>query len=354
MFQSLTGGLYRLMDAGVRWQIGRLPVEPTSAGALTPADPARFWAESRVATPAPVAAGPARPHLGGVEIRTLTGPSRGPGSDPGSRRLVATAHLRPGRPDLPFVLTIHGLLAAWPQYEEWQCRLLALGGAHAARIDLPYHLRRHLPGSRSGVGYVSADLRWTREVVRQSVEDCAAIVAWARREVSPRVAVLGTSLGGLVACLLAAQVEVDSLVAIAPLCDPAVTFVDLLPDRLRHRLGMVGGGGGVWGPDREGARDAVARALAPLQVRRFVPPATPGDRIAIVQPTLDRVVGAAPMAALADAWGAELWGYRHGHISVMNAPGLGRRIRRWLVSPQGRHLRAGAPPLPGRGAAAAV
>lgn len=334
------------MDAGVRWQLGRLPVEPPPPGSFEPADLVTFWAESAIGDPAQIRAGPARVRRSGAEVRVLTGRSRGPGDDPGSRRLAATAHLRPGRPDLPFVLAIHGLLAASPQYEEWQCRRLTALGAHAARIDLPFHLRRTPAGWRSGTGYITSDLRRTREVVRQSVEDCAAVLAWARREVSPRVAVLGTSLGGLIASLLAAHLEVDAVVAIAPFCDPAESMLDHLPTRSRRRLGLVGDGGGPWGPDRDAARLAVGAALAPIVPRSFSPPATPGPRIAIVRPLLDGIVGEAPMRALAEAWGAELWSYEHGHISVMHAHGVGRRLRRWLISEHPSAAIPGSPPLP--------
>jgi len=323
----------RAMDAGVRWQLARLPVELPSPGSWSPADPRAFWAASRLADPAPVSTGPVlRRDRRGVEVRTLTGPSRGPGGDPGSLRLVATAHLRPGRRDLPFVLFVHGLAAPSPWYEERQCRALVKGGAHAARIDLPFHLRRRLAGARSGHGFVRSDLSWTREVVRQSVEDCAAVLAWARREVSDRVAVSGTSLGGLIAVLLGAHLELDALVALAPFCAPAETILDHLPRRTRRVLGLDGDGGGAWGPDREAARQVVGAAFAPIVARTFRPPATPGERIAIVRPTLDRVVGDAPMAELAEAWGADLWSYPQGHISVMNVPGLAARIRDWLVT----------------------
>ncbi len=320
------------MDAGVRWQLGRLPVQLPPAGSFAAADPAAFWSESAVGDPVPVRVSPARVRRDGVEVRVLTGPSHGPGEDRGSRHLVATAHLRPERPDLPFVLALHGLLAGSPRYEEWQCRRLTALGAHAARLDLPLHLRRTPAGARSGAGYITSDLRRTREVVRQSVEDCAAVLAWARREVSPRVAVLGTSLGGLIACLLAAHLELDAVVAVAPLCDPADSLLDHLPARSRRALGLVGDAGGSWGPDRAAARLAVRAALAPITPGAFSPPATPGKRIAIVRPLLDGIVGEAPMRALAEAWGTETWSYRHGHISVMHAHGLGVRLRRWLIS----------------------
>ncbi len=334
MLDPVRRGIYGAMDAGVRWRLGQMRTGTPAPGSWAPADPARFWAESTIGDPAAVRAGRARRGLAGVEVRTLIAASRGPAADPGSRRLIATAHLRPGRDDLPFVLVVHGLAAAEPHYEEWQCLLLATRGrAHAARIDLPLHLRRRPPEAGSGDGYISADLRRTREIVRQSVEDCAAVLGWARREVSPRVSVMGTSLGGLIACLLASRVELASVVAVAPLCEPAETVVDRLPARARASLGVTGEGGGPWGPDRGSARRVVEAALAPITPRLLGPPATPGERIVIVRPILDGVVGDGPMVALAAAWGTGLWSYRHGHISVMTAPGLGRRVRRWLVSP---------------------
>ncbi|MGO8686770.1 MAG: hypothetical protein ACLQT7_06225 [Candidatus Dormibacteria bacterium] len=332
----------RAMDAGVRWQLARLPVEPPPPDSWAPADPRGFWAESRVHDPAPIVAGPVLRRYGrGVEVRDLTGPSRGPGDDPGSRRLEATAHVVPGRRDLPFVLMVHGLLEPRPWYEERRCRALTRNGAHAARIDLPLHLRRRRAGTRSGEGYIRADLRWTREIVRQSVEDCAAVLAWARSEVSDRIAVCGTSLGGLMAVLLAAHLELDSVVAIAPFCDPAGTVMDHLPGRIRREVGLEGDAGGIWGPDRDAARHVVGAALAPIVARTFRPPVTSGGRIAIVRPTLDGVVGDAPMAALAEAWGAELWSYPQGHVSVLNAPGLRARVGDWLVTPHA--VRGGIP-----------
>lgn len=343
MLDPIRTWVARAMDAGVLWQLARLPVEPPLPGTWEPADPAAFWAESRLRDPATVTVGRPRRRHGGIEVRVLTGESRGPGDDPGSRRLVATARITRGRRDLPFVLLVHGLLAPSPWYEERQGRLLTARGAHAARIDLPFHLRRR-SGERSGEGYIRADLRWTREVVRQSVEDCAAVLAWARAEVSDHVAVWGTSLGGLVALLLAAQQRLDAAVAVAPFCDPVDTVLEHLPVRTRRVLGLDHGGGGVWGRDRAAARAVVAGALAPIVVRNLVPGATPGGRIAIIRPTLDGIVGDGPMAELADAWGAELWNYPLGHVSVLHAHGLGARARHWLLAPMPPRSPASPPP----------
>jgi len=137
------------------------------------------------------------------------------------------------------------------------------------------------------------------------------------------------------------------VVALAPFCDPAATIIEHLPDRTRRALGLDGESGGVWGADRAAARLVVGAALAPVVARTFRHPVTPGERIAVVRPTLDGVVGDAPMAALAEAWGAELWSYPQGHVSVLNAPGLNARVNDWLVTPH-----AGISGTSGRGALA--
>jgi dienelactone hydrolase len=170
-------------------------------------------------------------------------------------------------------------------------------------------------------------------VIRQSVEDVAALVAWARQEVTPTVRVLGTSLGGLITLLVAALVEVDSLVAAAPLCDPPISFTQRPPGAMQRHLGMLGEGEGHWGPDRVSAQRALEGALAPLVPRNFSP-LTPGPRITLIRADYDLIVGPEPIDDLAAAWGTELWRYPHGHITLMNAPGVPARVCERLVHPE--------------------
>ena len=40
----------------------------------------------------------------------------------------------------------------------------------------------------------------------------------------------------------------------------------------------------------------------------------------------DLVVGPDPVTRLADAWHTDLWTYPHGHMNVMSASGIARRI----------------------------
>lgn len=336
MMERVTGWLAQGMDAAVRWQLGTLPVELPTSDRFGPVDVAEFWASSSVQAPAEVHAGPVlvRRRHGKVEVRDLEGPSSGPGTHPGSRKLIATVHEYPDRRDLPFVLVIHGFAVPLPIWEEWHCRTLTRRGAHAARLDQPFHMRRRVRNQRSGDGYLSPDLARTRESVRQAVEDAAAIVAWARANVSDTISVLGVSLGGLVTCLLAAQIELDNAVAVAPFCDPASTFLEKAPTRVRRLLGTYEGGGGIWGDDRATARAVLDAALAPIVPGNFTPRTDPA-RITLIRPEIDAIVGPEPIARLAAAWGTELWDLRsHGHISVMNAPGLMARIHERLLRPR--------------------
>jgi len=322
----------RFFDAWVLIRLGLVEVERHQGLRFEEMDPRRFWDESAVAQPPTVRVTADRPTAEGDQWRELEleAPSSGPGTHPGASRMFATAHIRHGAHAAPMVVLVHGFAVPFTGYDRWQAFRLRREGAHTARIDLPFHLRRRVPGKDSGAEFFSIDPERMRDVVRQSVEDVAALVAWARTEVTPHVAVLGVSLGGLVAALLAALVEVDTLVAVAPLADPAESFTQRPPVAIQRRMGMLGEGSDFWGPDSRTALHTIEAGLAPITPRTLTP-VTPGERITIVRPTGDLVVGPGPMAQLAEAWGAELWDYPHGHITVMNARGLTARIRERLL-----------------------
>jgi len=291
------------MDAGVRWQLARLPVETPALGSWAPADPREFWAASRVHIPPR-----SRPAWCCVTTRRGGGaqperPSQGPGTDPGAGgcRPPRTSGLAGGT-----CPSCWSSPRAWPRPQSLvrgaSLPALTAKGAIPPGSTFPFTFAGARPAAGAVEGFIQADLTWTREIVRQSVEDCAAVLAWARREVSDRVEVCGTSLGGLVAVLLAAQLELDGVVAIAPFCDPASTVLHNLPRRTRRAVGLDGGGeasGGSTVTRRDGwsRRHSLPSWPAPF-VRRPRPGA---DRHR--PPTLDGIVGDAPMAELAAAWG---------------------------------------------------
>ncbi len=318
------------LDTAVLWRLGGLRYETGGPLSRGPVAAQTFWDASRVQHPHPVAVTGQWEHRHTRELR-LEAPSDGPGDHPGARKLIATGHLSHGVGDEgPMVIILHGYAVPMPLMDELQARGFRARGAHSMRLDLPFHLRRRIPGHGSGDGYFGTDPAHIRASVRQSVEDAAALVAWVRAEVTPTVAVLGVSLGGLLASLLAAQVRLDSVMAVAPLCDPPATFFENMPRNLAQRLGLTATSGGAWGEDRAEARAMLDAALAPLVPRNLVP-RTPPENITFIRPELDTIVGPRPIAELAAAWGAEVWDYPYGHITVMNARGVGARIRERLL-----------------------
>jgi alpha-beta hydrolase superfamily lysophospholipase len=323
---------FRGIDSAVLWRLGAMRYEMAAALVRDPASPQEFWDRSGVHHPAPVVATAEWQHRRSRELR-LEGPSTGPGDHPGSAKLIATAQINPwAPPDAPLILIVHGYAVPIPFWDALMARRLRARGAHTILIDLPFHLRRRVPGRNSGDGFFGSDPARIRATVQQAVEDAAALVEWAREHVTPTVAVMGVSLGGLIASLLAAQVRLDCAVVVAPLCDPPTTFLENMPHNLARRLGLTASSGGAWGEDRAQARAMLDAALAPL-VPRYLVPRTPAANITLVRPELDLIVGPKPIADLAAAWGVEMWDYRQGHITVMNARGIGSRIRDRLLEP---------------------
>jgi hypothetical protein len=321
------GRLSRTVDHAIRWRLGRIPVHAGAADGA-PDEVEAFWASSRVLDPAEVTATPVTARRGrgrgGARLLDVDAASSGPGDHPGSRRVGGRIALHPD-PAAPVVLLLHGYAAPGPVYEDWQTRLLLRRGLSSARIELPFHMRRRIPGRAAGAGFFSRDPAHTCAVLRQATEDAAAVVAWIRREVTPTVGVLGFSLGGLVGCLLGAHVGLDSLVAVTPPCDLPELTLERSPVRLRRELGLVTGGGGPWGTDAISARAALDLAMAPV-IPRLLTPRTPGAQITMVAAELDLIVGDTPVRDLAAAWGAECWSYGHGHVTVMTARGITGRI----------------------------
>ncbi len=321
--------LAKALDMAVVTRLSAVQVTKPARVDLTPADPAAFWSASSVADPRPVRVAAEWEPFDGPEWRALelVADSEGPGTHRGSREMLATAHVRRRSRDAaaPLIVMVHGFAIPFTGFDRWLAWKMRRRGASTVRVDLPYHLRRSVPGRASGDGFFSIDPPHTRLVVRQAVEEVASLVAWARAEVTPYVCVIGVSLGGLIATLCAALLDLDRVIAIAPLCDPPASFSMRPPGALQRRMGMLGDGEGYWGRNRAAAKAALEGALAPLTAR-LLRPVTPGNRVTLVRADHDLIVGPGPVDELASAWGTELWTYPHGHITVMSARGVGQRI----------------------------
>ncbi|HET9050940.1 MAG TPA: alpha/beta hydrolase family protein [Candidatus Dormibacteraeota bacterium] len=330
---SIPTRLCTAVDSAVLWRLGMISVAPRTGVQEDPLDPEAFWRASRVLDPAPLSARLVNPppwarllpRASRPTFMELVGPSRGPGDHWGATNLKAHVALSP-RADAPFVLLLHGYAVPAPWYEERQMQVLARRGISSARLEMPFHLSRRLPRQPVGAGYFSSDTVRTLAVLSQTTEDSSAVLAWARDELGmPRIGVHGVSLGGLIGGLLAANMEMDSAILISPPCDLAAIMMEYAPIRLRRELDIVDGRGGPWGADTASARATLARELAPVTLRHLRPRMRP-DRIVVVLANHDRIVGAGPVRDMATTWGAEVWPYSTGHVTLLAARGLGGRI----------------------------
>ena len=262
----LIGTVSLILDRMVHVRLTAVGITRPEMIDRTPADPVEFWEASRVHDPRPIRVNREWESLDGPRWRELEleGDSQGPGGHWGSRRLVATAHVRREPGPAPFVLLLHGYAVPQTTYDRWLAKQMRLRGRTPRGSTCPTICGGTLPGQRSGDGYFSLDPAHIRAVVRQSVEDAAAVIAWARAEVSPQISVIGVSLGGLIATLLAAQLELDRVIAVAPFCDPATTLSQRPPTPSLRHLGMIGEHSSSWGPDRASAGRFLQSTLAPL------------------------------------------------------------------------------------------
>jgi pimeloyl-ACP methyl ester carboxylesterase len=320
--------IWRGLDRAVLWRLGFIEPAPPWPDGTLPAEEKQFWEESRVSDPPPLEVRRVGTRRRGVTVVSLgaRAPERALGDLRGRAWLLPDASRR------PFVLLLHGYAAPVPWYESHHARLLLRRGASAARIDLPYHIGRRIPGREPGWGFFGLDPRRTAATLRRATEDAAAVVAWARREVSDVVAVVGFSLGGLVACLLAAQLPLDSVVAVTPPCDLVHVYLERAPVGLRRRLGALGGGGGPWGRDEESAREFLRRFLAPVTPARLVP-RTDGHRITLIGASCDEIVGVHPVRELATRWRTGFLELPGGHVTLLARRGTTGLLHDRLLAP---------------------
>ncbi len=340
LFRYLHRALRRIasyaIDWTVSWRLGITSLDRPSKVALKSVDTNQYWSNTRVHSPFPVTRlFNGRKTFNGKAITfDIEGISEGPGYHPGSKKFMASIFRPVTLPDtpMPFVILLHGFAVPVPYLEEWHARKLVEQGAVVARLELPFHMRRRIVGTLSGDGFFALDPERTVESIRQSVEDAAAIIAWARTAFHiDHVSAMGFSLGGLVTTLIATQLELDAAVAVAPFCDPVHTFLEKLPRNAKRRVGLVGTSGGVWGMTMGEAEVLLRRVLSPIIPENHMEIATPPHRICLVAPYYDNIVGFEPIVRLASSWGTELISQPFGHMNIMTANKLAPLYHAWLL-----------------------
>jgi pimeloyl-ACP methyl ester carboxylesterase len=223
----------------------------------------------------------------------------------GSARENALAVARHFRRDLarPVVILIHGYMAGPFAFEEriWPIKRLERAGFDVVLFTLPFHGLRARAGRGAVPEFPGGDPRLNVEGFRQALFDLQNLLGWLLEQGHPRVGVLGMSLGGYTAALLATvEARLDFVVPVIPLSS--------LGDFAREQ--------GSLSPVPEEA--ALQHAALESIYRRVSPIARPSliapERCLVVAAKADRVTPAAHARRLSVHLRAPLQSFYGGHL----------------------------------------
>jgi len=126
------------------------------------------------------------------------------------RLLSARASVREKR---PVALLIHGYMTGHYHVEQrlWPLGRVLRSGHDVALFTLPFHGMRANPLRRGPPEFPGADPRFSNEGFRQVIGDLRNFVHWLKEQGHPAVGVMGMSLGGYTAALLAFPVNWGTL-----------------------------------------------------------------------------------------------------------------------------------------------
>ncbi len=225
-------------------------------------------------------------------------------------------HDEPGR---PWLLCIHGYRMGFPLADFGLFDPKALHhklGLNLLGPILPLHGPRRA-GWQSGDGFLDGDLLSLLHAETQALWDLRRCIAWIRaQDPGARIGVLGYSLGGYNASLLAAhEPGLDFVVAGIAVAD----FVPMLWGHLPapHRAYF-----NARGFDHQRLR-RVLQVVSPLARA----PQLPAERLHLFAGTADRVVPPDQPLRLARHWGRPIEWYPGGHLTFRGEPGVQRCIQ---------------------------
>jgi dienelactone hydrolase len=200
----------------------------------------------------------------------------------------------------PALIAIHGYMGGQWLIEEaqWPVDALVRRGLDVALPVLPMHGAR-AGAHRGAPGFPSSSPSLTNEGFRQAITDIRSLAAWLRQRGAPYVGVMGMSLGGYTAALLATVADVDFAVPMIPLA----SLADFA--REQGRLGS--------GPEADLVHAAIERAhrvVSPLAR----PLCTPKTRVLVVGAEHDRITPMAHAERLETHFDCEMLVLSGGHL----------------------------------------
>ena len=217
----------------------------------------------------------------------------------------------------PSVILLHGWNGerAYDWQFPWLAWRLNMSGINAAMIELPYHGRRK-PQEKGAIrNFISSDLFHMVQAARQAMADGRALLGWLAAQGSPQMGVLGFSMGGWLAGLMACHdARLDFCVLLSPLVnlDSAIKGLSFC-EPVRQGLG---------GRNLQ---------LNPLNLASCKP-LTALDKTLLVECRDDQFIPVEDMEAVWRAWDKPvIWRVPHGHISVLMSWPVLERTMRWIA-----------------------
>ena len=308
----MIAGLSRLIDwSAIRLAAARMPKPDGRDSRLAEA---RRVIESKEFIPAEVQA--ARVQFDGAVGLHFETPRPGPFAENNTVR--GRLYRCAGRwQDRPSVLLLHG----WNDAINHYFRFPAMAGQfnrlgfNAATLEAPFHFQRRPRELGAWGNFLCPDILRTVEAARQAIAESRSFTEWLRQQGCPAVGLLGVSLGGWLAGLAICH---DSRFSCAVLLVPVARMDRLIEEAAfcrNLRLAMKG--------QRVGAANLNLTEGRPVMAR---------ENILLIEAVHDMFVPRETLEQLWRAWDQpDMWRLPHGHISVLGAPGLTRRIIGWMA-----------------------
>ena len=256
-----------------------------------------------------------RPFLAAVGERY----ARTPENQAAAVRFLGAAEKR------PVAILIHGYMAGNYQVEArlWPVQRLLRSGYDVAFFTLPFHGVRANAARRGAPEFPSADPRLSNEGFRQVIYDLQNFVAWLRQQGHPEVGVMGMSLGGYTAALLATVEHGLSF------CVPVIPLASLA-DFAREQ-GELSAAPAL-AAEEHALLEQIYRVVSPLDRTPLVAP----FRTMVVAAKADRITPVGHARKLAAHFGSQQVAWHGGHLLQLGRNAAFRRVETLLRELRGR------------------
>jgi pimeloyl-ACP methyl ester carboxylesterase len=227
----------------------------------------------------------------------------------------------------PVAVLIHGYMTGQYHVEQrlWPLQRFLRSGYDVALFTLPFHGVRANPLRRGAPEFPGADPRFSNEGFRQVIADLRNFVAWLKAQGHPEVGVLGMSLGGYTAALLATvETELSFCIPVIPLAS--------LADFAREQGELSSAPAAE--AEEHALLERIYRVVSPIERRPRIAPA----RTLVVAAKADRITPVAHARKLSVHFGSPLVSWHGGHLLQLGRDACFRRVETLLRELRGRPI----------------